>query len=199
MFVRELQRESAALQYYYMGFYIHSCPKMKYKAQFNPSDLVCPQSYQWVPVPQCLPKLDVSPYSRLAEAKAEDKNKDVDVNQVLVLHRRKVLPYALYKLMNSEASDEATVKEYAGFVGKTCAEHHTDLMLICLCVDLVRLPDNRDLMLTSICIDLVRLPDYTDLMLTSLCVDLVRLPDYTDLMLTRLCVDLVTLPDLLAT
>ena len=51
-----------------------------------------------------------------------DKNKDIDINQVLVLNSRKVLPYALYKMMNSQASDEETVKEYAGFVGKTCAE-----------------------------------------------------------------------------
>ncbi|GFR87448.1 arginyl-tRNA--protein transferase 1 [Elysia marginata] len=122
MFVRELQRSATALQYYYMGFYIHSCPKMKYKAQFHPSDLVCPESYQWVPMPQCLPKLDASPYARLSEPGAEDKNKDIDVNQVLVLNSRKVLPYALYKMLNTDASDEESVKEYAGFVGKTCAE-----------------------------------------------------------------------------
>ncbi|KAK3770372.1 hypothetical protein RRG08_028270 [Elysia crispata] len=122
MFVRELQRSAPALQYYYMGFYIHSCPKMKYKAQFSPSDLVCPESYHWVPVQHCLPKLDASPYSRLSETEAVDKNKDIDINQVLVLNSRKVLPYALYKMMNSQASDEETVKEYAGFVGKTCAE-----------------------------------------------------------------------------
>lgn len=122
MFVRELHRSAPALQYYYMGFYIHSCPKMKYKAQFSPSDLVCPESYQWVPVPQSLPKLDVSPYARLSEPAAEDKNKNIDLNQVLVLNNRKVLPYALYKMLNSDASDEETVKEYASFVGKTCAE-----------------------------------------------------------------------------
>ncbi|RUS75694.1 hypothetical protein EGW08_016536 [Elysia chlorotica] len=122
MFVRELQRTASALQYYYMGFYIHSCPKMKYKAQFFPSDLVCPESYQWVPVQQCLPKLDASPYSRLSEPGAEDKNKDIDIHQVLVLYNRKVLPYALYKMMNREATDEENVTEYAGFVGKTCAE-----------------------------------------------------------------------------
>lgn len=25
------------LQYYYMGYYIHSCPKMRYKADYSPS------------------------------------------------------------------------------------------------------------------------------------------------------------------
>ncbi|KAJ3309218.1 Arginyl-tRNA--protein transferase 1, partial [Gonapodya sp. JEL0774] len=30
------------LRYYYMGFYIHSCAKMRYKAQYKPSDLLDP-------------------------------------------------------------------------------------------------------------------------------------------------------------
>jgi arginine-tRNA-protein transferase len=32
------------LKYYYMGYYIHSCAKMRYKAQYKPSDLLCPVS-----------------------------------------------------------------------------------------------------------------------------------------------------------
>jgi len=32
------------LKYYYLGFYIHSCPKMRYKAQYSPSDLLDPVS-----------------------------------------------------------------------------------------------------------------------------------------------------------
>lgn len=30
-FVRELHQMSQDMIYYYMGFYIHSCPKMRYK------------------------------------------------------------------------------------------------------------------------------------------------------------------------
>lgn len=32
---------------YYMGFYIHSCEKMRYKAEFCPSELLCPISFEW--------------------------------------------------------------------------------------------------------------------------------------------------------
>jgi hypothetical protein len=35
---------STQLRYYYMGFYIHTCPKMKYKADYQPSELLCPQA-----------------------------------------------------------------------------------------------------------------------------------------------------------
>jgi arginine-tRNA-protein transferase len=40
--VHDLNQKSADLKYYYMGYYIHSCPKMTYKAQYRPSDLLCP-------------------------------------------------------------------------------------------------------------------------------------------------------------
>ena len=33
-----------SLHYYYMGFYIHTCHKMKYKAGYEPSDLLCPDT-----------------------------------------------------------------------------------------------------------------------------------------------------------
>jgi len=42
------------LKYYYLGFYIHSCPKMTYKAQYSPSDLLDPEYYYWVPIEHCI-------------------------------------------------------------------------------------------------------------------------------------------------
>lgn len=33
---------SPSLKYYYMGYYIHTCPKMRYKADYTPSELLCP-------------------------------------------------------------------------------------------------------------------------------------------------------------
>jgi hypothetical protein len=34
-------------QYYYMGFYIHSCPKMWYKREYGPCHLLDPETYAW--------------------------------------------------------------------------------------------------------------------------------------------------------
>ena len=44
--VKENQAYSASLQYYYLGYYIHSCCKMRYKAAYYPSELLCPLRYQ---------------------------------------------------------------------------------------------------------------------------------------------------------
>lgn len=49
-----------ALQYYYMGFYIHSCPKMRYKAAFRPSEIQCPTTRAWHPLERVLPQLEAS-------------------------------------------------------------------------------------------------------------------------------------------
>jgi hypothetical protein len=35
---------STQLRWYYMGFYIHTCPKMRYKAEYAPSELLCPEA-----------------------------------------------------------------------------------------------------------------------------------------------------------
>ena len=44
--VRENEAHCPSLQYYYLGYYIHSCSKMRYKAAYYPSELLCPLRYQ---------------------------------------------------------------------------------------------------------------------------------------------------------
>jgi len=53
------------LPYYYMGFYIHSCEKMRYKSEYMPSDLLCPTTLQWFPYNQCVPLLDAFNFTPL--------------------------------------------------------------------------------------------------------------------------------------
>jgi len=54
------------LKYYYMGYYIPSCAKMKYKGDYKPSDLLCPEVYEWVPLADCKPLLEKSKYTPFA-------------------------------------------------------------------------------------------------------------------------------------
>ncbi|KAL5557226.1 hypothetical protein UlMin_039462 [Ulmus minor] len=44
--VKENQIHCPSLQYYYLGYYIHSCNKMRYKAAYHPSEHLCPLRYQ---------------------------------------------------------------------------------------------------------------------------------------------------------
>ena len=46
--VKHVQRHRPNLKYYYLGYYIHSCQKMRYKAEYKPSDILCPVNMVWV-------------------------------------------------------------------------------------------------------------------------------------------------------
>lgn len=65
--VRSLHSQSPDFRYYYMGYYIHSCPKMRYKGAYRPSELLCPESYQWVTLTKEIEqRLDLKTYSVLS-------------------------------------------------------------------------------------------------------------------------------------
>lgn len=65
---RKLYSISPDMKYYYMGFYIHTCPKMRYKAKFKPSYLLCPLRYTWHGIDRCVQKLDKEKYSIFDES-----------------------------------------------------------------------------------------------------------------------------------
>mmetsp|Transcript_20855 Transcript_20855/g.67523 ORF Transcript_20855/g.67523 Transcript_20855/m.67523 type:complete len:609 (+) Transcript_20855:755-2581(+) len=64
--VAAAQARCSTFQFYYLGFYIHNCAKMRYKAQYKPSQLLCPRSYEWVPYEEAEPLLNEAKYSVLA-------------------------------------------------------------------------------------------------------------------------------------
>lgn len=82
--MRQLNSISPNLKYYYMGFYIHSCQKMRYKAKFQPSYLLCPLRYTWHAIDECIKELDKKKYSVFN--KSEDgyvDNDTVNIDNVI--------------------------------------------------------------------------------------------------------------------
>ncbi|XP_070608668.1 arginyl-tRNA--protein transferase 1 isoform X4 [Erythrolamprus reginae] len=122
-FTRQLHEKASDLSYYYMGFYIYSCPKMRYKGQYRPSDLLCPETYTWIPLEQCVPFLERSKYSRLnQDLKIADEGRIKELDKVQVLYKKSVMPYRMYKRNRKGPSDEETVQQYAALVGQACSE-----------------------------------------------------------------------------
>ena len=125
---RKLYLSSQTLRYYYMGFYIHSCPKMRYKGHYGPSYLACPESHRFVPIERCLPKLDVRKYSvlddgeeveeRVGERVKERVGERVEeiVKLVGVLIQGCPMKYGMLNARSRRALDPL-VKEYATLVG----------------------------------------------------------------------------------
>lgn len=120
-FTRQLSQSNAELCWYYLGFYIHSCPKMVYKGQYKPSFLLCPESYTWHPIGDCVVRLDQTKYSRFADDSVEDYDAKVNLAQVGILHRRQIMSYNIYRSLKRQANDHETVKEYATLVGMKTA------------------------------------------------------------------------------
>lgn len=53
--------------YYYMGYYIHNCQKMRYKGTFKPQFILDPESNGWDPLDgELTQKLDARPYVSLS-------------------------------------------------------------------------------------------------------------------------------------
>ncbi|KDQ08279.1 hypothetical protein BOTBODRAFT_38109 [Botryobasidium botryosum FD-172 SS1] len=54
------------MKYLYMGFYIYSCPKMRYKGEYSPSFLLDPESYLWHPLEAWKPLLETHRYASIS-------------------------------------------------------------------------------------------------------------------------------------
>ncbi|XP_017073262.1 arginyl-tRNA--protein transferase 1 isoform X2 [Drosophila eugracilis] len=122
--VQSLAENVPELKYYYMGFYIHSCPKMRYKGKLSASYLLCPETYDWLPLTDAIrSKLDEHKYQRLnADANARDVNEFLmehldDVRLLLGVNN-----FTYYKNYNQLSdSENEMIIEYSKLVGKVCA------------------------------------------------------------------------------
>ncbi|XP_043665052.1 arginyl-tRNA--protein transferase 1 isoform X2 [Vespula pensylvanica] len=123
---RHLNKVASNLKYYYMGFYIHTCPKMRYKARMKPSKLLCPETYVWCDIEPCLANLDKEKYCRFNEdIDAIDEDGIVDINKILILYGEMAMPYRIYKVRAHRdiiKQKEDELKEYANLVGMKCAQ-----------------------------------------------------------------------------
>jgi arginine-tRNA-protein transferase len=85
-YVKFLQEKlSSHIKYYCMGFYCHTCPKMKYKSQYSPSQLLCPVTYNWVDLDLVTHILEENKTTQLSnENKLEEVDlKDADIKEIL--------------------------------------------------------------------------------------------------------------------
>ncbi|CAB4054108.1 ATE1 [Lepeophtheirus salmonis] len=113
---------SDELSYYYMGFYIHTCPKMRYKGHYSGSQLLCLESMNWFPFQDCISKLDSLKYSRF-DPNPDRKDNDIPINygNMLVLFRGEAMTME-YILDKKFIPCIGNAMEYAKLVGKYLME-----------------------------------------------------------------------------
>ena len=78
------QQQSTHPHYYALGYY-NSNPKVSYKAQFKPQEVLCNETHVFVPMESALPKLAEKPYTRLAgEEVAEKDGRTASLDHLLI-------------------------------------------------------------------------------------------------------------------
>ena len=145
--VREQSKICPAFEYYYLGYYLHTCHRMRYKASFSPSELLCPTTFTWVSISDVMDQLDANqpPWS-LAKSYCRDDSESINncrnedptleiINNVklmitfpgsrgkLTFRSGKIVDFGTLKSMNiirsseAEADLEKRIKEWIKMVG----------------------------------------------------------------------------------
>ncbi|XP_045478351.1 arginyl-tRNA--protein transferase 1 [Harmonia axyridis] len=98
-FARELY-PTLGIPYYYMGFYVHSCRKMRYKGNLHPSDLLCPETCHWCPIEKCVDRLDKTKYCRFNEDQSASDPEECtreDLDSLKIIAGNMLLSYKTFK------------------------------------------------------------------------------------------------------
>jgi len=128
LYVKLLSKRLPNLHYYYMGYYIYTCKKMRYKAGYKPSELLCPVTYKFVPIDQCMEAVKrdndhekVKPEQRKLRLAPDDVPAEVDVsnlNDILCIVDRNLVTFGFicqnFHVPNSEIENLKTFKRLVG-------------------------------------------------------------------------------------
>ncbi|EGG10531.1 uncharacterized protein MELLADRAFT_115462 [Melampsora larici-populina 98AG31] len=86
-------------EYYFLGFYIHSCTKMKYKAEYQPSELLNPLTKQWHFFHSCLPKPEETDHPIFEDTDPTiQQERQFDTQAMLYFNSPSTTPYLFLKM-----------------------------------------------------------------------------------------------------
>ena len=97
------------------------------KAKYHPSWLLCPKTYNWVPVKQALNLLDKSKYAVLNENSSQDSEDQNDDLNLGILFENMSMDFDDYKRLKErfavvQTSEIEELKEYSELVGGNLAK-----------------------------------------------------------------------------
>uniref|UniRef100_A0A915LKW4 Arginyl-tRNA--protein transferase 1 n=1 Tax=Meloidogyne javanica TaxID=6303 RepID=A0A915LKW4_MELJA len=115
-FTKFLAKQRPNLHYYYMGFYLYDCPKMRYKGCFRPSDLLCDYCFDWVPLSECDKLLKekggrFTTFHPNVETSKKPEPNESQLSQVVCLTENKRLYYNALKAILEQYGDAEDVED----------------------------------------------------------------------------------------
>lgn len=127
LLTQQFYLQNPKMQHYYMGFYVQSCPKMNYKSRYSASHLLCPETYTYVSLEKCIPKLKASGYSRLAAEDVANFCENITeekMNNIPVIADMTAMTYATYTTLHGDHV-KTLLQEYIELVGLEVALNMT--------------------------------------------------------------------------
>lgn len=137
---QEYSKTNPLMKYYFMGYYVHDCPKMNYKRFYDSSYILCPETYEYVPLELGRTKLDQSKYCRLADTQTnitspaaididDQDNEEIDeelpqeCHQVLVFNNpyNVIMKYKDYRIQRGSRHHDQLIELYTRMVGPELA------------------------------------------------------------------------------
>ena len=79
-YMKEMQKYFPEFRYYHLGGYVQNCQKMSYKKDFEPAELLCPVTFQWVMLDEGVEKRIEKNKKRLS-AEEKEVMEDMDFSQ----------------------------------------------------------------------------------------------------------------------
>lgn len=121
------------IPYYYLGYYIHDCTKMKYKANYRPSELLCPVSKNFVAFTEEIgKKLDLKKFCLLdtnfsingnsTEESREASKIERKMKEMQILFNGENMTLGLMKMIYPKKYHPENFDIYFDLVGKELAE-----------------------------------------------------------------------------
>uniref|UniRef100_A0AC35TU45 Arginyl-tRNA--protein transferase 1 n=1 Tax=Rhabditophanes sp. KR3021 TaxID=114890 RepID=A0AC35TU45_9BILA len=80
--VQKFHKVLPNLKYYYMGYYIYTCPKMRYKEKYAPSELLCDETLKWMHCSEAIPKIEANQGKYTAFYERTEERPHIDLNQL---------------------------------------------------------------------------------------------------------------------
>ena len=111
-------------KYYYLGYYIDSCTKMKYKGEYRPSELLCPRTFQWMGLDEAVARIrKESPLRQYCvlfpqDEVADDSRNNNDFTHIRLWYRNQILRYDDLNEMGQEML-QPLLQEFIHCVGPT--------------------------------------------------------------------------------
>lgn len=121
--VKDAMRTHPDCQFYYMGYYIHECPKMRYKGDYRPSYVLCSDTYTWHPLESAVEKMERR-QSRFAgpEVPNPKDEEEIDLGKIAVLLGGRIpATVQMLKLNTPDTEEESRLKSFVHAVGKEAA------------------------------------------------------------------------------